>query len=211
MRERLSLYYVADPEQTNRDVVELVEQALAGGASAVQLRAKRLEGRVMFDLGLRMRERCAAWGALFLVNDRVDVAIAVAADGVHVGVNDLPLVETRALVGPDMIVGYSPVGEESVRLARDLGADYVGIGPVFATGSKSDAEPPLGVEGAAALASRSPVPAVAIGGIQIATAGEIIRAGLDGIAVISAIQGAVNPREATAQLKQEIDSAQGRR
>ncbi|MFN8592679.1 MAG: thiamine phosphate synthase [Thermomicrobiales bacterium] len=207
LRERLAVYYVADPEQTNRNFLEIVEQALAGGATAVQLRAKQMSGREMFDLGVLMRERCAAWGALFFVNDRVDVGIAVAADGVHVGVNDLPLLETRALVGADVIVGFSPVDAEGVRRAAERGADYVGVGPVFTTGSKSDAEPPLGVEGTAALAGLSPVPAVAIGGIQIESAGVIVRAGLDGVAVISAIQGAADPREAAAQLKREVEAA----
>lgn len=211
LRDRLSVYYVADPEQTDRDVLELVSEALAGGATAVQLRAKQMDGRQMFDLAVRMRERCAAAGAIFLVNDRVDIAVAAGGDGVHVGVNDLPLPETRALVGRNMIVGYSPVGRASVQNSGELGADYIGIGPVYATGSKPDAEPPLGLEGIAALVAVAPVPTVAIGGIQLTTAGSVIQAGVDGIAVISAIQGAEDARAATAALALAVQTAKGNR
>lgn len=211
LRDRLGVFFVADPEQTDRDFLALIDDALAGGVTALQLRAKRMGGRALYEFGLEMRERCRAAGALFFVNDRVDVALAVAADGVHVGVHDLPLVETRSLVGDAMLVGYSPLDLSDIDTARRDGADYVGLGPVFATGSKADAQPPLGLDGLAAQAAAAGMPTVAIGGITIATAGDVVRAGVDGVAVISAIQGAADPRQAAAELAAAVRGAKVRR
>jgi thiamine-phosphate diphosphorylase len=211
LRDRLAVYYVADPEQTDRDFLALVDDALAGGATAVQLRAKRMTGGALYALGVEMRFRCRAAGALFFVNDRVDVALAVHADGVHVGVHDLPLAATRRLVGDRLLVGYSPLDLADVETARRDGADYVGLGPVYATGSKADAQPPLGLAGLAAQAAAAEMPTVAIGGIQIATAAVVIRAGVDGVAVISAIQAAPDPQAATAALVAAVRTAKRER
>lgn len=211
LRDRLAVYFVADPEQTDRDVLAIVDDALAGGITALQLRAKRMGGRDLYELGVAMRERCLAARALFFVNDRVDVALAVAADGVHVGVHDLPLTATRSLVGEAVIVGYSPLDRDDFETARCEGADYVGLGPVYATGSKADAQAPLGLGGLAVQAAAVAMPTVAIGGITIATAGDVIRAGVDGVAVISAIQGAPDPRRAAAELAAVVEWAKGRR
>src|SRR5919112_4735081 len=145
LRDRLAVYFVADPEQTDRDFLAMVDDALAGGVTSLQLRAKRMPGREMYDLAVVLRERCRSAGTLFFVNDRVDIAVAADADGVHVGVNDLPLDAIRRLVGRNMIVGFSPLATADVLTAKSSGADYVGLGPVFGTASKADAQPELGL------------------------------------------------------------------
>jgi thiamine-phosphate pyrophosphorylase len=207
LRERLAVYFVADPEQTDRDVVALVDAALAGGVTAVQLRAKLMGGREMYDLALVLRDLCRAAGALFFVNDRVDVAMASGADGVHVGAKDLPLTETRRLVGRGTIVGFSPLDMEHVLAAKPGGADYVGLGPVFGTASKADAQPELGLFALAEQAAAAGLPAVGIGGIDVANAGSVIRAGVDGVAVISAIQSVPDPRQAAQSLAMAVNLA----
>lgn len=200
LRDRLSVYYVADPEQTDRDFLTLVDDALSGGVTSLQLRAKRMPGRQMYDLAVALRDRCRAAGALFFVNDRVDVAVAADADGVHVGMHDLPLAATRRLVGRKMIVGFSPLAMADVVTAKSGGADYVGLGPVFGTASKADAQPDLGLCALAQQAAAAGIPSVGIGGIDAANAGAVIRAGVDGVAVISAIQGAADVKQAAASL-----------
>ncbi len=207
LRDRLAVYYVADPEQTDRDFMVLAGEALEGGVTSLQLRAKRMGGREMFELACLLRDRCAAAGVLFFVNDRVDVAIAAEADGVHVGVHDLPLEETRRLIGPGMILGYSPLDLAHAAGAKVREADYVGLGPVFGTGSKPDAQSKLGTAALAEQVRAANLPSVGIGGIDSANAGAVIRAGADGVAVISAIQGAENPREAAASLLREVNLA----
>jgi thiamine-phosphate pyrophosphorylase len=206
----LSLYLVADPEQTRRDLVADVRAALAGGVTCVQLRAKRLGGRDFLTLAKALRSEVHATGALFVVNDRVDIAVAAGADGVHVGLSDLPLVETRRIVGPDLFIGYSPYTLEQVAAAAAAGADYVGLGPVFATASKADADPPIGVAGLAARVQAASLPAVGIGGITVENARDVIRAGADGIAVISAILHAPDPRFAASELAIAVAHAQPR-
>jgi thiamine-phosphate diphosphorylase len=211
LAERLAVYYVADPEQTDRGFLTIVDAALAGGVTSLQLRAKRMEGGELYALARQLRERCRAANALFFVNDRVDVAVAAEADGVHVGVHDLPLETTRRLIGRHMILGYSPQTLADVLAARSSSADYVGLGPVFSTGSKPDAEPPIGLAGLTDLAAASGLPSVGIGGISVTTAGEVIRAGVDGVAVISAIQGAEDPRQAAASLALAVNLAKTQR
>jgi thiamine-phosphate pyrophosphorylase len=207
LRDRLAVYYVADPEQTDRNLLALVTDALAGGVTSLQLRAKTMGGREFYELATRLRELCRAVGVLFFVNDRVDVAVAAEADGVHVGVHDLPLEATRKLIGPGMILGYSPLDLTDVSAAKSRGADYVGLGPVFGTASKADAQPPLGLLGLARQAAAAGLPAVGIGGIDVSTAGSVIHAGVDGVAVISAIQNAPNPKQAAESLALAVNLA----
>lgn len=211
LRDRLAVYYVADPEQTNQGFLGLVDEALAGGVTSVQLRAKRMGGRDLFALAGALRDRCATAGALFFVNDRVDVAVAADADGVHVGVHDLPLEETRRLIGDGMVLGYSPLDMAEAAAAKERGADYVGLGPVFGTSSKADAQPALGLAALADQLQASKLPAVGIGGIDVGNATSVIAAGADGVAVISAIQGAANPRQAAAALLAAVERAKAGR
>jgi thiamine-phosphate diphosphorylase len=207
LRERLALYYVADPEQTDRDFLALVDAALAGGVTSLQLRAKTLGGGELFRLSCALRDRCAAAGALFFVNDRVDIALAADADGVHVGVHDLPLEETRRLIGDGMLLGYSPLDRDEAAAAKARGADYVGLGPVFGTVSKPDAQPALGLSALAAQIAAARLPAVGIGGIDADNAGSVVRSGADGVAVISAIQRAADPRQAAQALRDAVRRA----
>ena len=167
LRDRLAVYFVADPEQTDRDFLAMVDDALAGGVTSLQLRAKRMPGREMYDLAVALRDRCRSAEALFFVNDRVDIAVAADADGVHVGMHDLPLDATRRLVGRNMIVGFSPLAMADVVSARSGGADYVGLGPVFGTASKADAQPELGLVALAEQAAAAGLPSVGIGGIDV--------------------------------------------
>ena len=202
---------MADPEQTDRDFLAMVDESLSGGATALQLRAKRMGGREMFELANAMRDRCAAAGVLFFVNDRVDVAVAADADGVHVGEHDLPLVETRRLIGAAMVLGCSPLDVDEAAAAKVLGADYVGLGPVFGTASKVDAQHALGLEALAEQIRAAELPSVGIGGIDAGNAASVIRAGADGVAVISAIQGAADPRKATQDIALEVERTKAAR
>lgn len=211
LRDRLAVYYVADPEQTDQNFRELVDAALAGGVTSLQLRAKQMGGREMFELACNLRDRCAAAGALFFVNDRVDVAIAAEADGVHVGVHDLPLEETRRLIGAGMVLGYSPLNLAESAAAKAREADYVGLGPVFGTASKVDAQPELGLAALAEQISVANLPAVGIGGIGVENSESVIRAGADGVAVISAIQRAADPRRVVESLVTIVDRARSNR
>ena len=207
LRRKLAIYFVADPEQTDRDILSVLDEAIAGGATSVQLRTKRTDGRDMFNLAVAMVRRCQERDVLFFVNDRVDIGIACGADGVHVGAKDLPLPATRALTGDGMIIGYSPVDASDAASAAARGADYVGLGPVFGTQSKDDAQPELGLLLLSQQVAAAGIPSVGIGGITIANAGSVIRAGVDGVAVISAIQGADDPRRATESLALTVNLA----
>lgn len=211
LRTALSIYLVADPEQTRRNLVDDVRAALAGGVTCVQLRAKQLGGRDFLALATALRAEAHAEGALFVVNDRVDIAVAAGVDGVHVGLTDLPLAATRRVVGPDLFIGYSPYTLEQVANSESLGADYVGIGPVYATGSKADAEPPIGVGGLAARVRTTALPTVGIGGITAENAADVIHAGADGVAVIGAILHAADPRVAASELAIAVTRALPRR
>jgi thiamine-phosphate pyrophosphorylase len=200
LRDRLAVYLVADPDGATRPLLDDVQAALAGGATSVQLRAKRLDGYDFWRLALPLRALCAESDALFIVNDRLDIALAVEADGVHLGVHDLPVDVARAICPPGFVIGFSPQSLDDVRSTGPLGADYAGLGPVFATGSKSDAGMPIGLDGLRAQTESCRVPTVAIGGISLANAAATIAAGADGVAVISAILGADEPEQATVGL-----------
>ncbi|MCC6315326.1 MAG: thiamine phosphate synthase [Thermomicrobiales bacterium] len=207
LRERLAVYLVADPEATSRPLLDDVQAALDGGATCVQLRAKRLDGYDLWRLATTMKFLCAQFGALFFVNDRLDVALAAGADGVHLGTSDLPPDVARTLTPPGFLIGFSPKTLDDVTATARLGADYAGLGPVFPTGSKADAQSPIGLDGLRAQVAACRVPTVGIGGITIANAPEVIGAGADGVAVISAILGTEDPAAATEALAREVNTA----
>jgi thiamine-phosphate pyrophosphorylase len=206
LRQRLAVYMVADPEQLRpgRDLVEEVAAAIEGGVTAVQLRAKRLGGGEAWRLAVRLGEVCREHGVLFLVNDRLDVALAAEADGVHLGMNDLPLAVARGMAGGGFVLGSSPLTVAEAAVARAQGADYVGLGPVFPTPSKDDAQVPIGLGGLAAQVRAAALPSVGIGGITPENAGDVIRAGADGVAVIGAILGSDDPRAAARRLEEAV-------
>lgn len=208
---RLALYLVADPDQTSRPLEDVVEDALAGGVTAVQLRAKSLPDRDVLWYARRLRDRCTAAGALFIINDRIDIALASGADGVHVGVGDLPVEDARALAGGKLIIGYSPETDEQGVSAADWGADYLGVGPVYGTATKTDAGDAIGLVTLGRRAHRAGIPVVGIGGITAANAAAVIEAGAEGVAVVSAILRADDARRAAADLAGVVRQARADR
>jgi thiamine-phosphate pyrophosphorylase len=200
LRRKLAVYLVADPEATETALVDAVQEALEGGATVVQLRAKNLGGYDLHRRAAQLKFLCHQYGALFVVNDRLDIALAAGADGVHLGASDLPVDVARRLAPAGFVIGFSPKTLDDVAAAAQIGADYVGLGPVFPTGSKSDAQPPIGIAGLRRQVEIARLPAVGIGGITVANAAEVVATGVDGVAVISAILGATDVAVATADL-----------
>lgn len=207
LEERLSVYLVADPELATGDFLHTVESALAGGVTAVQLRAKRHTDREILALARAVRERCLAAGALFFVNDRLDLALAAGADGVHLGVDDLPLPEARTIAGPGIIIGYSPETDEQVTQAAEAGADYLGVGPVFGTMSKADAGPRIGLGTIHRRSRLTTLPIIGIGGIGPREAGRVVAAGAVGVAVAGAIMRAGSPQDVAQQIREAVFQA----
>jgi thiamine-phosphate pyrophosphorylase len=204
----LSLYVITDGRLANgRDQVAAIEAAIRGGATMVQLRDKELPARDQYALGLRLRELTRRTGAALIVNDRVDLALAIDADGVHLGQDDLPPSIARQLLGPDAIVGVSAGNPTELALVEREGIDYVGTGPFAPTRSKSDAGAAIGPAGFAAVRALTKLPMVAIGAISATNAAEAVRAGAQGVAVISAVVGAADPEAAARELRQIVDRA----
>lgn len=181
--------------------VELAELALAGGADVIQFRQKTGSTREMIEQARAMRALCARAGAPLIVNDRLDVALAAEADGVHLGQDDFPLELARAILGPEKIIGGSAATMEEARLCLAQGADYVGFGPVFPTGSKADAGPVSGLAVLAAVAREIPLPIIAIGGVGAANAADVRAHGAHGLAVISAVCCRPDPAAAARELR----------
>lgn len=205
LADRLRLIVVTDPDcGAGRTVVDVVRAALRGGAPAIQLRMKDASAREMTELARTLRAETRPAGALLFVNDRVDVALAAGADGAHVGQDDLPVAAARAIVPPGFLLGVSAETAELARAAAADGADYVGVGPVYATGSKADAGDAVGVERIAQVAAAVRIPVVGIGGITIDNAPPIIRAGAAGVAVISAVMRADDPEAAARALLRPV-------
>jgi len=204
----LSLYLVTDPAMTaRRGLAETVAAAVAGGVTMVQLRDKTSPPAAMIEAGRALRALLAPLGVPLIVNDRVDVAQAIGADGVHVGPGDPAPAAVRALLGPRAIVGFSLDAADRLGEFDPAAVDYVGLGPLFPTGTKADAAPALGAAVFAALRRRLPCPVVAIGGIDAANAARAIAAGADGVAVVSAICAATDPRAAAQALRAAVEAA----
>ncbi len=199
-KPRLStpLYVITEPAL--RDPVESVRLVLEGGARLVQLRAKHATARELAQMGQAIRALTRRYGALFIVNDRLDIALAVEADGVHLGQDDLPVPLARKLAGEAFIIGVSAETLEEAQRAEAEGADYLGVGPMFATTTKPDAGTPIGPERLRAIKQAVSIPVYGIGGITSQNAPLVMQAGADGVCVISAIIGAPDPTEATRQL-----------
>ena len=192
--QRLRLMVITDSRLAgDRGVVRQVERALGAGAPAVQLREKEMGAGAALELGRRLRTLTREHGALFLVNDRLDLALATEADGVHLGPADLPVAEVRRHAPPDFLIGYSTDDPETAGQAQADGADYLGCGTVWPTSSKEDPGAVIGPEGLAQVAAAVSIPVVAIGGITPARARELAGCGAVGIAVIGAIMAAPQP------------------
>lgn len=210
--EALRLYVLTDRVLARgRDEAEIVEAAIAGGATAIQLRWKSGSLTEALQVGREVQRRCRHAGVPFIVNDRVDLALALDADGVHVGVDDLPVAETRALVGDRMIVGFSPPTLQSALAAERAGADYLGVGPIYTTGTKKDAGVAVGADHLAAIAEAVHIPVVGIGGITAEGVAPVIAAGAAGVAVISSVVAAEDVRAAALAIRRAVDAALGSR
>lgn len=182
------------------DSVPLAEAALEGGAPTLQVRVKIGPDRRRFETVSAIAERCRDAGALCLVNDRADFAVAAGADGVHVGLEDLSIAAVRRVVGPDAIVGGTARNPATGLHLVEAGATYLGVGPTFATKSKVGLPQPIGIDGVRAVADAVPVPVIAIAGITADRVTEVLDCGAWGVAVIGAVSGSKDPRLATREL-----------
>jgi thiamine-phosphate pyrophosphorylase len=204
-QERLGVYLVLGTQDIgDKSALEIVRMAIAGGVDVVQLREKKAPLRDVIEVGRQMRELCREHDVLFVVNDRVDVALLLEADGVHVGQDDVPAKEARRLVGDRMFIGVSASSVEEARWALEQGADYLGVGSIYATGSKADAGEPVTPALIGEIRAFSNVPIVGIGGISADNCAEVMKQGANGVAVISAIAGQPDPKQAAARLKEII-------
>jgi thiamine-phosphate pyrophosphorylase len=205
LRDRLSLIVIADPSAVgSRDLLEVVRAALRGGAPAIQLRAKGLTARATVELARAIGSETHGRGARLFVNDRVDIALVAGADGAHLGDDDLPLRAARSIVPPGFVLGRSVDTPLEARSASAAGADYVGLGPVYATGSKLDVGVPIGLEGVREVCAATHLPVVGIGGITAQTAAAVVAAGAAGVAVIGAVMSAPDPELAVRELLEQV-------
>jgi len=201
-----SLYLVTDRDlAAGRPLPWLVDEAVRGGVTAVQLREKSCTTREFLRLAREVKDVLAGRGVPLIINDRVDVALAAGADGVHLGQSDLPVADARRLLGGGALIGLSVETPEQVGEAEASGADYLGVSPIFRTPTKADTLAEWGIEGLRTLRARSKGVLIAIGGINESNAADVIRAGADGIAVVSAICAAPDPREAARRLRAAIE------
>ncbi len=203
----LSLYLVTDrPLSGGRDMAWIVREAAAGGVTMVQLREKECSTAEFIQLARELKAALAPLGIPLIINDRVDVALAVDADGVHIGQSDMPYATARKLLGSDKIIGLSVETMDEVIAANALDVDYIGISPVYATPTKTDTLTPFGLDGVDEVMRCSRHRCVAIGGMNRDTVGEVIAHGVEGVAVVSAIVAAPSPREAATELAEIIST-----
>ena len=205
----LKLYLVTDrglcPE--GRSLVQTVKEAVEGGVTMVQLREKDIDTRTFIEEALELKALLGPLGVPLIINDRVDVALAADADGVHIGQSDMPYAMARAILGPARIIGLSVENFAQIEEANGLDVDYIGVSPVFATPTKTDTAAPFGLDGLAKAVEMSVHPTVAIGGMNAGTAADVIATGTDGLAVVSAIVCAPSPRKASEELLEIINKA----
>jgi len=205
------LCFIADSEAAaERDILQLIAEAVEGGATIIQLRGKKWTCREFLDVGMKAFRFLAPKKIPLIINDRVDIALACEADGVHLGQDDMPLPYAREILGKDRIIGLSVATPGEAEAAEKGGADYVGAGPVFATLSKKDLGPLLGLEGLRLIREKVKIPILAIGGITAANVADVISAGADGVAVISAIAAAKNPVQAATEIIESIGKLKNR-
>jgi len=200
------LYLITDRHQTGgRPLAEVVRRALEGGVRAVQLREKDLSAAELYRLARELRRLTSDFDARLIINDRPDIAMAAGADGVHIGVNSLPVAAVRRLLGEGKTICYSAHAIDEALNAQAEGADFVTFGPLYHTPSKASYGEPCGVKKLADVASVLQIPVIALGGISLATVTEALSAGVQGIAVISAILAAADPYVASASLLKKIE------
>jgi thiamine-phosphate pyrophosphorylase len=199
------LHVITDSEIAKpRSLIEVIKQSIAGGATVIQLRDKTASDEDMIALGREIL-KLTSGNIPLIINDRIKVALALNAQGIHVGQSDLPARQVRNLISPEMILGVSALTADQAVKAQEDGADYLGVGPIFPTSSKPDADPAIGLAGLIKIKNAVRIPIIAIGGINKANALEVMRYA-EGIAVISAVMGAENPFKASQELSVIINS-----
>ena len=208
MHSEIQLYVIADKEICgNRDIEEVVSRSIDGGAEMIQYRDKESDDNLFLKTASKLQAICKVRNIPFIVNDRVEIAIKIYADGVHVGQEDIPLVEARRKLGPDKIIGVSATSIQQAMKAEEEGADYVGVGPIFDTRSK-EIEKPIGLDIITAVKNRLKIPFFAIGGINLNNLDELIHAGGRRIAVISAVILSDDIKSAAARLLEKLKEEQ---
>jgi thiamine-phosphate pyrophosphorylase len=207
MRKAIGRLQVLTDLDSTRDPLAVVDAALAAGVPVIQVRAKAQPDRDLLALAQAVVERCRAVGATSIVDDRVDVALATGADGVHLGDDDLPVHLARRLLGPDAVVGATARDPAAGRARVEEGADYLGVGPTYATTTKVGLPDPLGPEGVGAVAAAVGVPVIAIAGITAARIAEVLAAGAHGVAVVGAVSRADDPGRAATDLLAAVAAA----
>jgi thiamine-phosphate pyrophosphorylase len=206
-----SLYLVTDQKLClGRELIEVVMEAVAGGVSIVQIREKDSDTRDFFQLAMAMKKQLEKTNVPLIINDRVDVAIAVDADGVHVGQTDLPCAVAREMIGPEKILGVSINTFEQIEEVHKLNINYLSLSPVFPTPTKPDTTPAFGIEGLKKARQMTSRPLMTIGGINKTNLKDIVDAGMDGVAVVSAICSAPSPAIAARELAEIIRQARKR-
>lgn len=201
-----SLYLITDRCQTQgRPLVDVVHAALDGGVRAVQLREKDLGSRELYQLALELRNLTGSYGVKLFINDRIDIAMVVGADGVHLGTGSIPVVEARRLAQENLLIGYSSHSVDEASRAETGGADFVTFGPVYQTPSKAAYGAPVGVSSLKDACRSLSIPVFALGGIKLSNVTEVMSAGASGIAMISAIIAADDPKKETASLLKTIE------
>jgi thiamine-phosphate pyrophosphorylase len=203
-----SLYLVTDRGLARgRNTLEIVKAAVDGGATVVQLREKDCSTREFIEQAFAIKNFLKARKVPLIINDRLDIAQAVEADGVHLGQTDMPLDMAKDILGDSMLIGISAESLEDAVAAEKGGADYLGVSPIYATPTKTDTEPPLGLAGLRKIRKAVRLPLVGIGGLNKENSADVIRSGADGVAVVSAIVAADDPEAAASALKQVIAEA----
>ncbi len=197
-----SLYLVTDRSfLRGRKLSEVVEEAILGGVTIVQVREKELSTKQFYNIALEVKEVTDKYKIPLIINDRIDIALAVDADGVHLGQDDMPLKIARKIIGKNKIIGISAGNVAEAKEAEKDGADYIGIGAVFFTGTKKDIDKPIGLEGLKTIVHSVNIPSVAIGGVNKNNSEDVIKTGANGISVISAILNNDDVKKAAKELK----------
>lgn len=205
----LSVYLVLDPDLCGgiQGMIDTTRAAVQNGATCVQLRAPHWKKRALVECGRELNKILSGSNVPLIINDHADVCLAVNAEGLHVGQDDLSAQDARAIIGPDKVLGLSVSDAKELAAVDASLVDHLGIGPIFSTSTKMDAGAALGIDGFAELASRKPCPVVAIGSVKVPIVGDLIRAGADGVAVVSAICGQTDPGSATKELAAAVAHA----
>lgn len=197
-----TLYLVTDePKAYTNSLIEGVEAAIAGGVTMVQYRPTNESGRIMYETAHILATRLRKQGIPLIINDRLDLALAVQADGLHLGQNDLPVAVARKLLGKHSLLGLSITDPKQLEAVDFALVDYLGAGPVFSTTTKSDAAPAIGLENLAHIVRNSPIPVVAIGGIHCANAKPVFDTGVAGLAIVSALSRTASPEQAARDIR----------